>query len=69
LRKTFTTHKAIIDMKINREWHLENRMPKNPSFEQRVKWHLEHQKNCKCRPIPEKLLEEMANKKAKPNNE
>jgi hypothetical protein len=53
-------------MKTNREWHLENRMPKNPNFEQRVKWHLEHQKNCNCRPIPQKLLEEVANKK-KPN--
>jgi hypothetical protein len=56
-------------MNLNREWHLQNKMPKNPSFEQRVQWHLEHEKNCKCRPIPAKLLEEIANKKAKPNNE
>jgi len=34
-------------------------MPKNPSIDQRIKWHLEHQKNCSCRPIPEKLAEEM----------
>lgn len=46
-------------MKINKEWHEKNKMPKNPSFEQRVKWHLEHQKNCNCRPIPQKLLIEM----------
>jgi hypothetical protein len=44
-------------------------MPKNPTLEQRIEWHLEHQKNCKCRPIPEKLLREIANKKAKLNNE
>ena len=50
-------------MKINKEWHLKNKMPKNPTFEQRVKWHLEHAKNCTCRPIPDKLKEEM--KKAK----
>lgn len=56
-------------MKSNADSGLNNKMPKNPSFEQRVKWHLEHQKNCKCRPIPEKLLEEMAKIKAKPNNE
>jgi hypothetical protein len=56
-------------MKINREWHLNNKMPKNPTLEQRVQWHLEHEKNCQCRPIPEKLLQEIANKKAKPNNE
>lgn len=47
-------------MKINKDWHEKNKMPKNPTFEQRVKWHLEHQKNCSCRPIPQKLLIEMA---------
>ena len=46
-------------MKINREWHLKNRMPKNATFEQRVKWHLAHEKNCSCRPIPDKLLNKM----------
>lgn len=50
-------------MKINREWHLKNRMSKKSTFEQRVKWHLEHMKNCTCRPIPDKLLEEMKSKK------
>jgi hypothetical protein len=46
-------------MKINREWHLKNKMPTNPSFEERVHWHIEHQKNCNCRPVPERLLKEM----------
>lgn len=46
-------------MKINKAWHLTHQMPKNPTFEQRVEWHLDHQKNCSCRPIPEKLLEEI----------
>jgi len=50
-------------MKINKEWHLKNKMPKNPSLEERIKWHLAHEKNCKCRPIPEKLLEEIKKKK------
>lgn len=45
--------------KINKGWHKKNRMPKNPTFEQKVKWHREHQKNCKCRPIPIKLLEKI----------
>ena len=53
------------NMKINKEWHLKNRMPKNPKFEERVKWHLAHQKNCSCRPIPEKLLNEMKSKNIK----
>jgi len=46
-------------MSINKEWHLKNKMPKNPTFEQRVKWHLEHQKHCNCRKIDGKLAEEM----------
>ena len=50
-------------MKINKEWHLQNKMNKNPTFEQRVKWHLEHQKNCPCRQIPEKLLKKMKERK------
>jgi len=44
---------------MNKEWHLKNTMPKNPTIEQRIKWHLEHQKKCSCRPIPEKLAEEI----------
>jgi hypothetical protein len=52
-------------MKINREWHLKNKMPKNAAFEQRVKWHLAHEAHCDCRPIPEKLLEEMKKRKFK----
>ncbi|WP_198513413.1 hypothetical protein [Confluentibacter lentus] len=47
-------------MKINKEWHFAHKMPKNPSLEQRIKWHLEHLKNCQCRSdIPEKLKVEM----------
>lgn len=49
-------------MKINKEWHKENKMPKNATFEERVRWHLEHQKNCKCAPIPKKLAEQMKEK-------
>ncbi len=50
-------------MKINREWHEKNRMPKNANLEQRMKWHLEHQKNCSCRPIPDRLRAEMKKRK------
>ncbi|MCX6814087.1 MAG: hypothetical protein NTY20_00320 [Candidatus Aenigmarchaeota archaeon] len=46
-------------MSINKAWHSKNRMPKNANFEQRVKWHLSHKKNCSCMPIPKKLEEEM----------
>ena len=50
---------------INKEWHEKHRMPKNPTIEQRIKWHLEHQKNCSCRPITGKLAEEMRKRKIK----
>lgn len=46
-------------MKINKEWHLKNKMPKNPSQKERIKWHLKHAKHCACRPMSEKLKEEI----------
>ncbi|MBK8520500.1 MAG: hypothetical protein IPL54_06315 [Chitinophagaceae bacterium] len=54
-------------MKLNKEWHVNNPMPKNSTFEQRVKWHLAHQQNCLCRPIPAKLAGEMKQKGIKFN--
>ncbi len=30
-------------------------MPKNPTEAERIKWHLEHAKNCGCRGIPKNL--------------
>lgn len=48
-------------MTINKEWHLKNKMPNNPTFEERINWHKGHSKNCPCRSekFPKKLLEEM----------
>lgn len=43
-------------MKINKEWHEKHKMPKNPTKEERLKWHLEHTKNCSCRPMPKNLM-------------
>jgi len=40
---------------MNKEWHSAHTMPKNPTMEQRIIWHLEHNKNCGCRDIPEKV--------------
>jgi len=31
-------------MKINKEWQLKNKMPKNPTFEERINWHIAHSK-------------------------
>ena len=47
-------------MAINKEWHLENKMPKNATFEEKVEWHTSHNENCSCHPgFPKKLEEEM----------
>ena len=46
-------------MEINEDWHKKNPMPKNPSFEERVKWHKKHVQHCGCREFPEKLKREM----------
>ncbi len=46
-------------MKLNKDWHLHNIMPENPTMEQRIAWHLAHAQHCACREIPAKLAEEM----------
>jgi len=46
-------------MSINKDWHLANKMPKNPSLDQRINWHLEHSKNCDCRALGGKILKEI----------
>jgi hypothetical protein len=48
---------------INADWHKKNLMPKNPTVEQRIRWHLEHIKHCGCAPIPPKLATEMEKRK------
>jgi hypothetical protein len=52
-------------MNINKEWHLAHPMPRNPSTEQRIEWHVEHTKNCACRDIPPKLKVELKKRNIK----
>ena len=35
--------------KINAEWHAGHRMPPKATLDERVAWHLEHQRHCGCR--------------------
>jgi hypothetical protein len=44
---------------INKEWHLANKMPKKASLDERIKWHVEHARNCKCRVLGGKILKEI----------
>lgn len=46
-------------MKINKEWHLANKMAKNPTLDERIAWHLGHAQHCQCRPLGGKILEEI----------
>ena len=45
--------------KINAAWHSAHPMPKNPTLDQRIEWHVAHAKACGCREITGKLREEM----------
>jgi hypothetical protein len=40
---------------MNKEWHRQNKMPKKATLQERLNWHLEHQRHCDCRPMPENL--------------
>lgn len=42
--------------KINADWHLAHKMPKNPTESERIAWHLDHAQNCTCREIPKGVL-------------
>ncbi len=48
-------------MSINKEWHLANKMPINPTKEERLNWHLKHSKKCNCREMPESIKQELIN--------
>lgn len=50
-------------MNINKEWHLKNKMPKNPTLEERINWHIEHSKHCSCREMPDSIKKEIAKRK------
>jgi hypothetical protein len=51
--------------KLNKDWHEQHRMPKNPTLDQRVEWHIAHKKACGCREIPESVKEELRKRKIK----
>ncbi|HLB36133.1 MAG TPA: hypothetical protein VJL31_06160 [Gemmatimonadales bacterium] len=45
--------------KLNAAWHLKHPMPPKATIEQRIRWHVQHAKQCGCRPVPEKLKREI----------
>jgi hypothetical protein len=45
---------------MNREWHDQHKMPGGATAKQRVEWHLEHTRNCACRPFPKGMLAKLS---------
>jgi len=45
---------------VNREWHKEHRMPERATETERIGWHLEHIRNCVCRPFPKGLMDKLS---------
>jgi hypothetical protein len=45
--------------KLNKERHLANKMPAKATMDQKVKRHIDHVANCKCRPMPEPIKREI----------
>jgi hypothetical protein len=53
--------------KINTVWHEAHKMPPKATLEQRVEWHLEHQRECQCRTdLPAGIAFELARRAAEP---
>ena len=51
---------------INAVWHRANRMPPRATLDQRVAWHLAHQKACPCRKdLPATVIAELKRRGAK----
>lgn len=40
-------------------------MPKNPTLNQRIQWHVDHARECACRPIPRKIQAILKERKPK----
>jgi hypothetical protein len=43
-------------MKINKEWHEKNKMPKKATLKEKIRWHEDHEKNCNCRDSTSHLI-------------
>ncbi len=52
-------------MKINKSWHIKNKLSKKLSLGQKLQWHVDHARECGCRPIPLPLQKIMKERKPK----
>jgi hypothetical protein len=51
-------------MALNAAWHEKHPMPAKPTFEQRVRWHEEHARECGCRKPPADIAARLAQERA-----
>jgi hypothetical protein len=49
---------------INKAWHSKHVLGQNAPLAKRIAWHLEHQKHCRCRPMPESIKAEIKKRNA-----
>jgi len=42
----------VTTSRLNADWHRAHRIPVKATMDQRIAWHVAHQKACSCRPIP-----------------
>lgn len=50
--------------RLNAEWHQAHVMPRNANLQQRTDWHIDHVRECACRPMPASVLAELERRKA-----
>jgi len=50
-------------MAINKNWHEKHPMPKNATSKEKIQWHVAHNRECGCRPIPQKIKDVMLQRK------
>ncbi len=51
--------------KINKEWHKKNKIPSGPNLKEKVQWHVDHIRECGCRPVPKKIKDILKERKPK----
>jgi len=45
---------------MNAAWHKAHRMPARAALDDRVRWHVAHEKACDCREMPASIAAEIA---------
>lgn len=51
-------------MKVNISWHKKNPIPKG-MIEDKIQWHVNHARECGCRPIPDSIKQKLSQRKPK----